>query len=50
MSDAEIEEKFRSLVGRQMPAAQTDALLKQLWALDTLPTLKPLFELTRVAK
>jgi hypothetical protein len=24
--------------------------LKQLWALDTLPAMKPLFELTRIGK
>jgi len=46
MSDAEIEEKFRALAGTQMPATQADALLKQLWALDTLPTINSLFDLT----
>ena len=31
MSDAEVEVKFRSLVGEMLPAASSDALLKQLW-------------------
>ena len=48
MADSEIEEKFRSLVGRQMPVAQVDALLRQLWDLDRLPDLQPLFDLTRI--
>ena len=50
MTDAEIEEKFRPLAGRVLAPAQVDALLKQLWALDTLPAMKPLFELTRIGK
>jgi 2-methylcitrate dehydratase len=37
MTDAEIEDKFRSLARQQLPAAQADALLRQLWAIDTLP-------------
>jgi 2-methylcitrate dehydratase len=37
MMDAEIEDKFRSLARQQLPAAQADMLLRQLWALDTLP-------------
>src|SRR5215813_11964781 len=31
MSDAEIETKFRSLVGDMLPLARTDALVEQLW-------------------
>ena len=50
MTDAEIEEKFRPLAGHVLAPAQVDALLKQLWALDTLPAMKPLFELTRIGK
>ena len=49
MSDAEIEEKFRALAGQQMPAAQLDALLQQLWRLDTLTDMKPLFKLTQIS-
>lgn len=49
MPDAEIEEKFRELAGDQMPAAQCDALLKQLWELDKLDDMGKLFALTRCA-
>ena len=49
MSDAEIEEKFRSLAGEQMPKAQLDALLQQLWSLDRLTEMKPLFKLTQIS-
>jgi len=48
MSDAEIEEKFRPLAASVLPPAQIDALLRQLWSLDTLQSLQPLFELTRI--
>jgi hypothetical protein len=37
MTDAEIEEKFRSLTRRQLLAMQTDNLPRQLWALESLP-------------
>jgi 2-methylcitrate dehydratase len=37
MTDAEVEEKFRGLARRQLPAARTEELLRQLWALETLP-------------
>ena len=37
MTDAELEEKFRSLARRQLSAAKTDELLRLLWAVDTLP-------------
>lgn len=49
MSDGEIEEKFRSLAGEQMPKAQLDALLKQLWSLDELTEMKPLFKLSQIS-
>lgn len=49
MSDDEIEEKFRSLAGEQMPKAQLDALLQQLWNLDQLTEMKPLFKLTQMS-
>ncbi len=48
MADGEIEEKFRKLAGRQMPAAQLDALLGQLWNLERLESVKPLFLLTNL--
>ncbi len=47
MSDAEIEEKFRSLVGDQLPKAQADKLLKCLWELDQLKDMRELIALTQ---
>ena len=47
MTDAEVDEKFRSLARRQLPAAQTDNLLRQLWALETLPQAGALVAMTR---
>ena len=37
MTDAELEEKFRSLARRQLTNAQADNLLLQLWSLEYLP-------------
>ena len=48
MTDAEVEEKFRALARRQLPAAQTDNLLRQLWALESLPQAGALIAATRV--
>jgi hypothetical protein len=48
MTDAEVEEKFRSLARRQLPAAQTNNLLRALWALDSLPQAGELVALTRI--
>lgn len=48
MSDAEIEEKFRVLAGVQLPAAQLDALLGQLWHLEQIEELAPLFLLSKI--
>ncbi len=48
MTDAELEEKFRALARRQLPAAQTDNLLRQLWALESLPQAGALVATTRV--
>jgi 2-methylcitrate dehydratase len=48
MTDAEVEEKFRSLARRQLPAAQTDNLLRALWALDSLPQAAELIGMTRI--
>jgi 2-methylcitrate dehydratase len=47
MSDAEIEEKFRSLAGDQLPKAQADKLLKCLWELDQLQDMRELIALTQ---
>jgi 2-methylcitrate dehydratase len=48
MTDAEMEEKFRHLATRQMPAARVDNLVRQLWALDDMPKAGALTEMTRV--
>ena len=48
MTDAEIEEKFRSLARRQLPAAQTDDLLRALWGLERLPQAGELVAMTRI--
>jgi 2-methylcitrate dehydratase len=48
MTDAEMEEKFRLLARRQLSTAKIDALLKQLWALEDLPKVGPLIEMTRI--
>ena len=48
MTDAEMEEKFRLLAKRQLPAPRIDALLKQLWALEDVNSIGALVELTRV--
>lgn len=48
MSDAEIEEKFRSLAGTQISADQADSLLHLLWNLEQLDDMQSLFALTRI--
>jgi 2-methylcitrate dehydratase len=48
MTDAELEEKFRSLARAQLQAAQTDDLLRQLWALERLPQANTLIAMTRL--
>ena len=48
MTDAELEEKFRSLARAPLPAAQTDNLLRQLWALESLPQAGTLIAMTQV--
>jgi len=47
MTDAEMEEKFRSLARKHLPAERIDALLQQLWALENAPRIGPLIEMTR---
>jgi 2-methylcitrate dehydratase len=47
MTDAEMEEKFRSLARKHVPAERIDALLRQLWTLENVPQVGPLIELTR---
>ncbi len=48
MTDAEMEEKLRLLARGQLAAQKTDALLRQLWALEDLPQAGALVEMTRV--
>ncbi len=48
MTDAEMEEKFRSLAGKHLPTERIDALLRQLWNLENLPKAGTLVEMTRV--
>ena len=44
MSDAEVEEKFRSFAGVELTSDQCDRALETIWGLDNLPTLDPLFD------
>jgi 2-methylcitrate dehydratase len=48
MTDAEMEEKFRSLTRKHLPAERIDALLQQLQALEEVPKIGTLVEMTRV--
>jgi hypothetical protein len=48
MTDAEMEEKFRSLAVKSLTAERVDALLHQLWTLDDMPKAATLVELTKV--
>jgi len=48
MTDAEMEEKFRGLANQHLQADRVDALLKQLWALESLPGIDNILALTRV--
>jgi 2-methylcitrate dehydratase len=48
MTDAEMEEKFRSLARKQLPTEHVDALLRQLWALENMPKAGALIEMTKV--
>ena len=48
MSDAQLEEKFRSLTHGSLPVERIDALLRQLWNLEQMPKTGALLEMTRV--
>ena len=48
MTDAEMEEKFRGLANKHLKADRVDALLKQLWSLESLPGIDNILALTRV--
>jgi 2-methylcitrate dehydratase len=47
MTDAEMEEKFRSLASKYLPAQRIDALLRQLWNLEEMPKAGTLVEMTK---
>ena len=47
MSDAEIEEKFRSLAAGVLPETRVDALITRLWKLEELRDVATLVELVR---
>ena len=49
LTDAEVEEKFRTLAAEHLPADRIDSLLSYLWHIDEAPDLKELFRLTRFA-
>jgi 2-methylcitrate dehydratase len=48
MTDAEMEEKFRSLARKHLSAERVDVLLRQLWALEDMPKAGALIEMTKV--
>jgi 2-methylcitrate dehydratase len=48
MTDTEMEEKFRSLAVKYLPAERVDALLRQLWTLEDMPKAATLVEMTKV--
>jgi hypothetical protein len=48
MTDAEMEEKFRSLALKHLSAERIDALLRQLWTLEDMPKAGALIEMTKV--
>jgi 2-methylcitrate dehydratase len=47
MTDAEMEEKFRSMAQKHLPADRVDGLLRQLWALENVPKVSELIAATR---
>ena len=48
LTDAEVEDKFRSLAARHLSANRINALLSHLWRIDEAPDLSELLRLTRV--
>ena len=47
LTDAEVEDKFRSLAAEHLPDDRVDDLLAHLWRIDEAPDLAELFRLTR---
>jgi len=48
LTDAEVEDKFRSLAKDLLTPAQTEALLQRLWRLDEAPDVRELMGLMRI--
>ncbi len=48
MTDAEMEEKFRLLAGKHLPAARVDNLLRLLWGIENVPQVSTLIAATLV--
>jgi 2-methylcitrate dehydratase len=48
MTDGEMEEKFRSMAQKHLSADRMDGLLRQLWALESVPKVDELIAATRV--
>ena len=47
MTDGEMEEKFRSMAQKHLSAHRVDRLLRQLWALESVPKIGELIAATR---
>jgi 2-methylcitrate dehydratase len=48
MTDAEMEEKFRLMAQKHLPAERTDGLLRLLWDLDNVPRVSTIIAATRI--
>jgi 2-methylcitrate dehydratase len=48
MTDAEMEEKFRLMAQKHLPAARVDNLLRLLWTIEGVPKVSTLIAATRV--
>lgn len=48
MTDAQLGDKFHSLVGDRLPKARVNKLLETLWALDEAPDIGPAMALTKI--
>ena len=49
MTDDQLNEKFRALVGDVFPAEQVEGMLSALWDLDQSPDVADVISLTRLA-
>ena len=48
MTDAEMEEKFRLMAGKHLPAERVDDLLRLLWGIETVPQVSTVIAATTV--